>query len=119
MCVGGAADAGEKDFRSGRLDRPHTLGDSEFCEGGGVEPDHLGLIDGEKVAAAGPVVDDERVDGTDLGQRLPTWTLEAGACRSDLMRACLCTVYWVETGLGGSRCADRTKSKIARNSRSD
>ena len=67
MCVGGAADAGEKDFRSGRLDRPHTLGDSEFCEGGGVEPDHLGLIDGEKVAAAGPVVDDERVDGTDLG----------------------------------------------------
>ena len=36
-------------------------------KGGGVEPDHLGLIDGEKVAAAGPVVDDERVDGTDLG----------------------------------------------------
>ncbi|TFD01413.1 hypothetical protein E3T28_06590 [Cryobacterium sinapicolor] len=71
----------------------------------------MGLIDGEEVAAAGPVVADERVLGADLGQRLPTWTLEAGACRSDLMRARLCTVYWVETWLVAAKVTRMEQSE--------
>ncbi|TFC82415.1 hypothetical protein [Cryobacterium sp. TMT3-29-2] len=71
----------------------------------------MGLIDGEEVTAAGPVVADERVLGADLGQRLPTWTLEAGACRSDLMRARLCTVYWVETWLVAAKVTRMEQSE--------